>query len=220
MKARLFPIDRLQIAEDARDDCAGGRRGEVIVMELDGLASDCGDALSARVAIEQGPLVEGVDEQDSALSDRSDDEVVWQIDAGHREADAIGDGEVNDGKADRDSEPAIDDLIDVGIAGVFVVGRVALESLFLEEHAVDLSEDLADPRAVGATVAHAGGPAVEHGLDCGLVDLGVGVARDFDGDGGEVGVLVGLDEPPEFGAVGDTVLQRPDSGGKGRRQLF
>ena len=196
-------VDRLEVAEHPGDDLGQAARGELKVGEGDRLADDLRDATLTARAVEQGAGMERVDEDRRGAAADPQHEMRRQVHPRHLQAQPPGQGAIEDREADRDPRPAIDHLVQVAVPRVAVVLRIPLVSLFNVEDPVDLAEHLPGPGPGGASVADAVGQGLDL-LEVGLgVEVGVLVARDLEGDPGQVGPRVALQELEEFRTLGE-----------------
>ena len=123
-----------------------------------------------------------------------------QVHSGHRQAEPFGQRKVEDRQADRDPLAAVDHLIQIAIPGVVIILDVAAIALLDEEDPVDLAEDLAGTGPFGASIADPSRQGVDPGEIVVRIEPGIGVAGQFQGQPGEVGVVVPGDQASEFGA--------------------
>ena len=83
------------------------------------------------------PAVEAIDEDELVAEDESGEEVVGPVAAADIEFEAPSDEDIDAGEADGESAAGFDDVDEVAVVGVVVVGAVAFESFFLEEESCE-----------------------------------------------------------------------------------
>ena len=182
---------------------ATGQGADHGVVEVHRLLEDLREPPPAHVAAHHGPRVERVDEPGPIPVLDPQHEVGRQVDPGHRKAQRLGHGPVDDRQADRDPQPSVEHLVEIAVARVVVLLVVAAQLLLDEEHPVDLAEDVPHPGAAGASGPD---PLGQFG-DAAQVELdlqaGMGVGGDLQRDPGQVHGVLARGQSPELGAVGE-----------------
>jgi hypothetical protein len=130
-----------------------------------------------------------------------------QIDPTHRQSQALRYRLIHEREGDRNSKPPIKYFVQVAVARVIILFSVPTKLLFNEKHPIYLSQDFTHDRAGFESGKCSIGEAidpVEVDLD---VNLGVGIARDFQSGPGEIDAIVPCQKTLKLGAIGKRCSQ-------------
>src|ERR1700683_654569 len=105
--------------------------------QRDGAAAEVGKKLRACIRIHQRPAVKRIDEYIFALAGVLDQEVERHSNSLQLQAYAVSDLDIKDRKGDRYASAPLDNLVQVAVARIEIVGGVAGEPEFIKEYGVD-----------------------------------------------------------------------------------
>lgn len=176
--------------------------GDETIVEDDRPAEPCREAFAAFFAVERDAAFIRVDKFQIVVGTRSEHEVAGKVDTGGFDAQSIGDGFEEDAKRDRHADATIDQVIQIAIAEIVIIGIGAFIAFFNIQNPVDLSERAERARAFGESVARAIGEigdAREVSVD---LEVGIGVARDLERRSRQIDAIDSGDEALEFRRFG------------------
>src|SRR4029453_18703343 len=184
------PVDALEIGEHAREELSIAHRGEGRLGEADALAQRLGHELAAGLGGEDGAAVEGIEENGRVVEPHAGDEVPGESDALHRKVEPAPYLDQDQGQRDRDAHAAVEHVREEAVAGVEVVGAVALEALLFEQVLAEPVEALhragRAPGALDGVGELVKVPEIPRGVQLRVLD-----AAQRDGGAGEADVPVG-----------------------------
>src|SRR5713101_482686 len=130
---RRVKVNELQVAQHPGQDVPRAARFQHRRIQLDRLPVDLSETRANLVEGENLAADERIDDQLAALINRLNQEMSREGNAEEVDAEPAADFQIYHRKRNRNSEPAIDHVVQKGISRVFKILGVALESLQLEQ---------------------------------------------------------------------------------------
>ncbi len=192
----------LRLRSRRADDLRRGAGFELVLVKGTRCPHHLLDPAPAAVSVQKDPLVEGIDEEGLCARSGAQEEMARQVDPIELQPDTLGHGAVDHAQTDRYPRATVEDLVDVAVPRVVILLRVAPKTLFDEEDPVDLSEHVTGRRRPCAMFPHPLGQKIELPQRGVGIKIGIGVARDLEGDPEQVGREVARQQACKLRTVG------------------